>query len=68
MTTEMLTAKEVAEQLNVSAQIVYRLFNTGKLGGHTLAKKAIRFTQAQVDAYLASTVQEPGVGDGDAVE
>ena len=68
MTTEMLTAKEVAEQLSVSAQIVYRLFNTGKLGGHTLAKKAIRFTQAQVNAYLIRTVKAPGMVDGDAVE
>ena len=63
MGENLLTAKEVAEKLGISSQLVYRMYNEGKLRGHTLAKKAIRFSQEDVDDYLRLTRNPPSASE-----
>lgn len=60
----MLTVKQVAERLNVSPSTVYDLAASGKLSCHRIGSRGrgtLRFTEAQVEAYLASTLQPAGV-------
>ena len=51
---ELLTAKNVAEQLGCSEVYVYTLFNTGKLKGIKLSHRFIKFRQEDVDVLLVS--------------
>ena len=52
MSEKLMKAGQVAEQLGISLNAVYDLFKTKELDGCLLGKKSIRFTQAQVDAYI----------------
>jgi excisionase family DNA binding protein len=57
----MLTVKQLAERLNISADKVYGLVGAGKIEHHKIGG-AIRITEAQLAAYLESTrqpVREP---------
>lgn len=52
----MLTVSEVAKRLGVSAALVYQLVAQGRLACYRigLRRGAIRFAEADVEAYLAS--------------
>ena len=52
----MLTVKNVAERLGVSSALVYSLVAEGKIPTYRigLGRGAIRFTEADLSAYLAS--------------
>ncbi|QDV75563.1 helix-turn-helix domain-containing protein [Botrimarina mediterranea] len=47
----MLTIQQVAERLNVSARLVYKLASTGALKAYRIGG-AIRITTAQLTEYL----------------
>lgn len=47
----MLTIQQVAERLNVSARLVYKLASTGALKAYRIGG-AIRITTAQLAEYL----------------
>lgn len=47
----MLTAKEVALQLRLSARKVYAIASSGQLASHRFGG-AVRFSQADVNAYV----------------
>jgi excisionase family DNA binding protein len=49
----MLTVKEVAKQLNVSAGFVYKLAETGRIVSYKIGS-ATRFKQQDVDTFLES--------------
>ena len=56
--------KQVAERLNVSPSTVYDLAASGKLSCHRIGSRGrgtLRFTEAQVEAYLASTLQQSDI-------
>ena len=53
MATNMLTAKQVAEQLGISARLVYDLAARGELPVYRIAS-ALRFDPQDVEAYRAS--------------
>ena len=67
MNEKLMTVKQVSKQLNCALNTVYRLFKEGKMDGCLIGKKAIRFTQAQVDEYIASKSRN-NMGDGDRTE
>lgn len=46
-----LSAREVAAQLGMSVHFVYRLVRHSKIECHRVGR-CVRFTQAQVEAYL----------------
>ncbi len=50
----MLTTKEVADQLRLSARKVYALASSGHLASHRFGA-AVRFSQADVDAYVQAS-------------
>ena len=55
------TVRELAELLKLSESQVYALIDEGFLKAHRFTRRrsgAIRVSQDQLDAYLASTVQE----------
>ena len=51
---DLMTVKEVAHRLRVSASLVYQLLDSGKLGCHRIGKGrgAIRIRPEDVDEYL----------------
>ena len=51
---ELMTVKEVARRLRVSASLVYQLVDSGKLGCHRIGngRGAIRIRPEDVDEYL----------------
>lgn len=51
--TTMLTARDVADQLRISARKVYALAASGHLASHRFGS-AVRFSQADVDTYVQS--------------
>ena len=53
----MLTKKEVAERLGVSESTVYRLANTRRIGVYYVMGSTMRFSEADVEAYLESVKQ-----------
>jgi excisionase family DNA binding protein len=55
----MMTVADVAARLNVSESAVYDLVATKRLACHRIGRKrgTIRFTEAHMEAYLASTLQ-----------
>ena len=54
----MLTKKEVAERLGVSESTVYRLAKTRRIGVYYVMGSTMRFSEADVEAYLESIKQE----------
>ena len=56
----MLTVKQVAERLTVSASCIYQLVETGRLSHHRIGvgRGAIRFTEEDVDEFLAQSREE----------
>lgn len=54
----MLTVKEVAQRLNVSAGLVYKLVASGVLQAHRVGS-AIRVTDQQISAYLEQCQSDP---------
>ena len=58
---ELMTVKEVARRLRVSASLVYQLVDTGKLGCHRIGngRGAIRICSEDVAAYLKACREEP---------
>jgi len=52
MEQRLLTAREVAEQLGVSAATVLRWTRQGVLGGFRLPSGAMRYGEDDVDAWL----------------
>ncbi len=56
----LLTAKDVAEVLGVSAKTVHKLVREGKLGCVQVTAKERRFTEEQVRQYIEScTIERP---------
>lgn len=53
--TALLTAKQVAERLNVPKSFVYEAARQGKLKPVKLGEKYVRFTQGTVDEYLTKS-------------
>ena len=53
----MLTVKQVAERLNVSASCVYQLVETGRLSHHRIGvgRGAIRFSEQDVTDFLSES-------------
>ncbi|NIQ97060.1 MAG: helix-turn-helix domain-containing protein [Desulfuromonadales bacterium] len=51
MTEKMRSIQEVADALNVSYSVIYRLLRRGEMQCHRVGKTA-RISQAQLDAYL----------------
>lgn len=49
---KMLTAEEAAALLNYSRDWVYR--NKDKIGGHRIGRRGIRFSRADLEAWIAS--------------
>ena len=58
---ELLTVKEVARRLRVSASLVYQLVDSGKLGCHRIGngRGAIRIRPDDVDTYLRTCRSSP---------
>lgn len=54
---KMLTKKEVAERLGVSESTVYRLAKTRRIGVYYVMGSTMRFSEADVEAYLESVKQ-----------
>ena len=53
-TTKLLTVAAVADQLSISASLVYQLVESGKLAVHRIGngRGAIRFSPQDVEAYV----------------
>ena len=51
---ELMTVKEVARRLRVSASLVYQLIDSGRLGCHRIGngRGAIRIRREDMDEYL----------------
>lgn len=47
-----LTVEEVAKELRVSTDIVYKWLNTGELVGYQLVRKIWRIERADLDRFL----------------
>jgi excisionase family DNA binding protein len=58
-TRQLLSAKYVANQLAISEALVYALARADKLT-HTKVGTLVRFRQADVDAFLATSSAERG--------
>jgi excisionase family DNA binding protein len=56
---KLLSVDAVAELLGMSPRWVYQQAQSGRLGHVRLARRAIRFRQEDVDAFVASCVVEP---------
>jgi excisionase family DNA binding protein len=61
--TAMLSAKAIGEQLGLSARKIYDLAANGALVSYRFGD-AVRFDQADVDAYKASCRQQPSPAIG----
>ena len=50
----LLTVKQVAERLTVSASCIYQLVETGRLSHHRIGvgRGAIRFSEQDIDDFL----------------
>ena len=64
MTGRLLRTREVAELLDVGCETVLRWHRAGKLpGGHRLASNVLRFSESELDAWLAEAREGPGVAE-----
>jgi excisionase family DNA binding protein len=52
VTERLLTARELAERLGVSTETVLRWARRGRLPAVYLSSRAIRFREADIDAWL----------------
>lgn len=52
MSDRLLTARAVAERLDVSTETVLRLWRRGELPGYRISSNALRFSEADLDAWL----------------
>ena len=59
MDRDLLTADEVAQQLNVSRTAVWRLTRAGLLRAIRITERRYRYRQADVDEYQASRFTFP---------
>lgn len=59
MNGRLLTAREVAGQLGLSVETVLRWARQGRIPAVYLSNRAIRFQEADVDAFIASRTFEP---------
>jgi excisionase family DNA binding protein len=64
----IVTVREVAERLEVSVSLVYRLIGSGQLGctRHGLGRGVIRVSEAQLDDYLSTAERGPGPSPSEA--
>ena len=55
----LLTVKQVAERLTVSASCIYQLVETGRLSHHRIGvgRGAIRFSEQDIDDFLSDARQ-----------
>jgi excisionase family DNA binding protein len=63
MTGPLLTARAVAHNLGVCTETVLRWHRSGQLPGFQLPNGALRFSEAEIDAWLAERAT-PGTKDG----
>jgi excisionase family DNA binding protein len=74
MSTQLLTAAEVADQLRVSTMTIYRLIRSGELPAVRVGRN-YRVPVAELERYLAAQVVDPASidlaalddGDGEGV-
>lgn len=60
MTTErLLQVEDVAARLSISTKTVRRLIAAGKLRAIRLGRRALRVSEADLQAYLAGTTNRP---------
>lgn len=62
MTTQLLTAGEVAEMLRVSTMTVYRLIRAGELPAVRVGR-SYRVRQGDLDGYLEDQLVDPATVD-----
>lgn len=67
MSTRLLTAAEVADQLRVSTMTVYRLIRRGELPAVRVGRN-YRVRAADLDTYLDGQVVDPATIDLDALQ
>ena len=53
MSDRLLTAREVADRLGLSAETVLRKWRAGELPGYRLASNCLRFDRAELERWLA---------------
>lgn len=53
MSDRLLTARQVAEWLGVSTETVLRKWRAGELPGFRLGSNVLRFSEADIAAWLA---------------
>ena len=59
MSERLLRTSEVADRLSVSAETVLRWHRSGKLpGGRRLGSNVLRFSEAELEAWLEGTRPE----------
>ena len=56
-----ISSQEVAEILHVSRSTIYELIRRGEINSYRIGRK-VRFTQDDVDAYIARSRHEQSVG------
>lgn len=66
MSTQLLTAAEVADQLRVSTMTIYRLIRSGELKAVRVGRN-YRVPVADLQRYLAAQVVDPATMDLGAV-
>ncbi len=54
MTGRLLTAREVGELLGLSPAAVLRRWRSGELPGYRIASNVLRFSERDVEAWLAT--------------
>jgi excisionase family DNA binding protein len=52
MTDRLLTTRQVAEYLGLSAETELRRYRDGSLAGYRLGSNVLRFRESDVEAYL----------------
>ena len=64
--TPLLTVEAVAELLNVSTTLVYRLKDNGELPFYKIGKGAVRFSMDDIEMYLLQK-RETGRQNGELI-
>ena len=57
--SKLLSAREVAEILGISAKTVHKLVRDGKLGRVQVTSKERRFTREQIQTYIEAQSKKP---------
>ena len=63
MQIEMMTVKEVADELRISVPSVYTMIAKGDLHSVTVGKKIIRVKRSQLNEYINSATNAAGGQD-----